>query len=644
MKCFFLWNVLLFFNSFLILKKIFKKGNFTSFLLRFLTLYYSQIAIVFIILGTIHILSPLYITVSLFSIFLILIFIQKDIRIDLKFTQFPLGNCMLLVFLFSAYAVSIYYHSFLPPLTTDGLLYHLPFAIHYYKTHSLSLPPIFFSDIAMTYYPFVGDIFYLFTIFSGQENLLNFVQMPFVVIGALSVYLLMRKNNFSENLSVLGACIFSLLRPVFKESTLSFVDLIMASTFLSALYFFSSEKKENIIFGFLSSGILIGTKNFAIIYFLFLLPVLFRNFKKEFTGTLSLGTFLFLLIGAGGYLRNIILTKNPFFPAIISIGKFTIFPGIYTYLKGNLFTNIKDVFLLFLKPVSQTDPSGLISILLFSFLFFSIITSKNEKFYLKYILFLPILLFLSYCLIIPRYYYQIRHLLPIYGSISIGLLYPFKKLERYFWLPSFFLLLVLLNSIGTCGILIQIFILSSITEILLMFSYKIGKTKDFFLFLGVIFIIFFLWHFATLKKEYHVLKYEIWKNFYKGEGQLWEFVQKNSAGGKNIAYVGSFLLYPLYGNNYQNNVYYQSVNSIRTKLIHLYPRKKIYFPSQTPEVLYREDPCFDIWLEGLKRKNTDWIVIKKGKNFIEKKWIDKNPHSFTLIFSNDYAQIYCLSY
>ncbi|RKY29846.1 MAG: hypothetical protein DRP67_05765, partial [Candidatus Omnitrophota bacterium] len=473
---FFFWNFFLFLNSFLILKKL-RKG-FS--LLHFLILYCFQIAIVFTILGGFHLLYPLYITISFLSIFLILIFTKKE-RINLKFPDIPFYNSSILLVVISCYALSIYFQSFLPPLTTDGLLYHLPFAIHYYKTHSLSLPPIFFSDIAMTYYPFVGDIFYLFAIFSNNESLLNFVQIPFMVIGAISVYLLMKKNNFSERLSIAGACLFSLLKPVFKESSLCFVDLIMASMFLASLYFFSSGKKEDLFFGFLSSSILIGTKNLGIIYFFFLLPFIFKNFKREFKIPLFAGFLFFIITGLSGYIRNFIITKNPFFPATISIGKFRIFPGIYLYLDGNLFSHIKKVFLLFLKPVSHIDPSGPISFFLFFFLFLSIIISRKESFYFKYILFLPIICVFSYSLILPEYYYQIRHLLPIYGIFPLGIFYPFKRFEKYSYLSFLFLFPVLLDSISP-RIIVYIIIIFFFTESLMFFSYKAGRIREFFIF------------------------------------------------------------------------------------------------------------------------------------------------------------------
>jgi len=121
---------------------------------------------------------------------------------------------------------------------------------------------------------------------------------------------------------------------------------------------------------------------------------------------------------------------------------------------------------------------------------------------------------------------------------------------------------------------------------------------------------------------------------------MWEFVQKNSETEKNIAYIGEFLLYPFYGKTYSNRVFYQSVNSIETFPVHYYKEARFVYEKEKPEVIYRENPSFELWCEGLKQKKADWVVIKKSVFYVERNWIEENRKLFKKIFSNEVADIY----
>jgi len=224
------------------------------------------------------------------------------------FSYFSL--CVVLSF----YAVVFQYTLTLPPLTTDGLLYHLPFAVHYIKTHSLSIPHLFFSDVAMSYYPVGGDIFYTFSLLSFPEIFVKYTQISFLLIGFLSIFLLMKKNGFSSISSTIAASIFALIIPVFKESCLCFVDLMMCSCFLASIYFFSSNRKEDLIPGILSSSIFLSIKTLSLLFFLPVIPFLFTR-KNGYLNKKLLYFSIILLIFCGfySYIRNFILTRNPFF-------------------------------------------------------------------------------------------------------------------------------------------------------------------------------------------------------------------------------------------------------------------------------------------------------------------------------------------
>ena len=148
------------------------------------------------------------------------------------------------------------------------------------------------------------------------------------------------------------------------------------------------------------------------------------------------------------------------------------------------------------------------------------------------------------------------------------------------------------------------------------------------------------WKLILTYDIYPEIRYGMWKIFYGKQGELWEFAQKNSVEPKNIAYVGEFFLYPFYGVNYKNNVFYQSVNSVDTLPIHKYERGATKYTVKEAEKIYRKNFSYELWYAGLKKKKIDWIILRNNISYPEHQWIAENPDIFKKIFSNEYADIY----
>jgi len=623
--------IFLLLNSFLI-TGLFGSLCWIEFFTLFIIFFYSQILGISITLGLFNLLYP--VNILLFSVFLSILLFPKIRKIKLPELKIIKPKFFILLsVIFSIYISYIFHLMILPPYTTDGLLYHLPFAVHYLKTGSVSLPSLYFTDIAMTYYPIGGEIFYFFSLLSGREFLVKFTQFPFLVLGCFSLFLIMKSFGFSDFLSLVGALFFSLIKPVFLESRMCFVDLIMAATFISTIYLFQKKEKKYIIPGILSLTILLSVKTLSIIFGILTLPFLF--FKKE--GKIR-AWFYFSLVylvffGFFSYIRNFILTGNPLYPAEISFGKFVLFEGPYVYPDVSLLEKFKILFRVLAFSSMHIDPSFTLKLLLVVFFIISFILSYRKKdLFIFYSLF-PISILL-YSLFIPQNYYQIRHLLPVYGILCVSLTHPFKKLE-YFFLPVFlyFCIPVLHPEF------FLFFLLSLIILLIIFFFAFYFKKPILYPFYFLIFIFTLIFQIEKTTFLYENAKFFLWNNAYKKEVSLWEFVQKNSINGKNIVYVGDFLIYPFYGDKLQNNVYYQSVNSVETLPVHKYKPEK-----NNSEPFYRKNPSYYLWLEGLKKKKIDWIIVKKEGSYIEKEWIEKNKEKFKLIFSSEFADIYEFNY
>ncbi|MFN4227246.1 MAG: hypothetical protein ACK4F0_03790 [Candidatus Ratteibacteria bacterium] len=617
-------------NSFLI-AGISNSQSLIEFLTVFLIFFYSQILGISITLGLLKILYPEYILIFLFVIFLYLIPKIKKLKIP-KLRTLPLSISFLLSLTISLHLLYILNLLILPPLVTDGLLYHLPFAVHYYKTGSISLPNLYFTDISMTYYPIGGEIFYFFTLLSKKEFLLKFTQYPFLLLGCFSIFLICKSFGFSDFLSTLSAICFSLIKPVLKESSMCFVDLIMASTFISTLYFFKKSEKRFLTIGLFSSSILISTKTLSLIFWILTLPFLFSKKSGKYSKFFYFSIFYLLFFGFFSYWRNLFLTGNPFYPAEISFGDFTIFSGSYIYSKIPFLERSKLLLKILAFSRLHIDPSTNLKVLLFSLFLVSLFISfKNKERLIFYLTFPFSILF--YLTFIPSHYYQIRHFLPVYTVLSISLVNPFLKFEFFCISVFLYLFLSVFPYLSFLNFLLIFFFL---TIPFILISY-FKRPVFYFLIIFLIFL-FVLFQIDTTGLIYQKTKFEFWKKFYGKEAEIWEYVQKNSKKGKNIAYIGSLFIYPLYGENLENNLFYQSVNSVETLPVYRY-RKKINFPQQPVEDLYRQNPNFEKWISGIKNKNINWIIIKK-QEVIEKKWIEENPQIFKLLFSNNYIEIF----
>lgn len=627
--------ILLILNSFF-LSGIFGTNSFVEFFCVFIIFFYSQVAGISIILGLLKHLSPTnFLFFSLLIFLSILPFIKKFKLPQIK--PVPLNISIFLSFAISVHIIHTITILTLPPLTTDGLLYHLPFAVHYYKTHSISLPNLYFTDIAMTYYPIGGEIFYTFSLFSGKEFLFKYTQFPFLLLGCFSLFLISKFFGLSDILSLFSSICFSFIKPVLSESRMCFVDLIMAGSFLSTIYFFLKREKKYIPVGILSLSILLSVKTLSIIFGFLAFLFLFEKKEGKFNGFFYFSICHLFFFGLFSYFRNFLLTGNPFYPAEIKIGNFVLFSGAYIYPEIQISYKIKNLSNILAFSSLHIDPSLSLKILLLLFFLISLPFSfKNKKLLLFYSTF-PISIFL-YCLLIPPYYYQIRHLLPLYGILCLSIVYPFRKFE-YFFIPL--LLYFFLSSLKF--IFFPKIFLTFLFLLFLFFPASYFKKYSLYFFYFIGFILFSLFEFAKTEAIYESIKFETWKAFYKEEGELWEFVEKNSKEGKNIAYVGNFLIYPFYGEKFNNNVFYQSVNSIETLPVFKY-RRKIEFPKEDVEKLYRNNPDFNLWISGLKKKKTDWIIVKKDREYIERKWIEKEKEFFKLIFSNNCAEIYKVNF
>jgi len=672
MVLFLFWVIIISISCFNLLRKYFPCQEPSRKLLDFFTLFYGEVILGLMFLGLVGAISTLYFTLYI-SIFLAVSSILSPPNFNLagwkKSFRIPENKPIFLFLLVcTVYFYNIFAQSVLPVLTTDGLWYHLPIAVHWLQYGRFLLLPLPFSDVAMTYYPTGGEMAYLFHLIPlGNSPLLNFVQLPFAVYAATAVYLLSNRFALPRTWSFLAAALFLLIKPVFMETSLTYVDLMMAAFFLTSLYYLGfGTKNRDFLLGAVTAGLLISIKTLSLILFLPLLPLLFKplgqtgltNRRGAWSFRFAL-LFLFSVFGLYSYLGNLFVTGNPLFPVSLNFHQFEILPGIYRYDSIPLFLKCKTLFSVLLRQHSMIDIKTSFLALLSLGWFLGLVVCLKKKNSLTLIMALPLWCLIAYCLFIPSFYFQTRHLILIYPIMIIGWLFflsevkAFRKNKNLETLLIFAALLLFFLQFTKPEKFI--FFIWSVILYFTVYALhgKVRKEKPEFWFKTVSYfllfiVLFFGYAYLRVLSIAESLRFPAWKSYYGTETEeAWKWVYKNSQKKKTIAYVGNLFLYPLFGRNLQNTVYYQPINSINEKIIHQYSLdENIHFPSEMEKLenVYRKTPDYTVWREGLKSHGTDWILIKKetGKNWIEEEWISKNPENFNLIFENNFAKIYTL--
>lgn len=249
-----------------------------------------------------------------------------------------------------------------PPPGGDGFIYHLYFPAVWLQQGRISYVDLPYGVQAATYYPLNTELFYLWLMLPAHDDFLaNAAQIPALVLGAVCVYALARRAGAGRNGAAAGAALALLVPGFLQQAAVARVDLFFSLWFLAALYFLYSWNVEQNTGQFILAGIcwglFLGTKSLAVPYSLLLfLPFVWflrsAGPRRAFGSAVGMGA---ILAAAGGfwYIRNGLVTGNPFYPLELVLRGVTIFPGAYSRdamtlfhaRDPDVFARISDLFL-----------------------------------------------------------------------------------------------------------------------------------------------------------------------------------------------------------------------------------------------------------------------------------------------------------
>jgi len=228
----------------------------------------------------------------------------------------------------------------LPPYAYDGLSYHLTAVAEWIQRRELVADPL---SLCCAHYPGNGEItFAWLQLLLGNNTLVDGAQLPFAVLGAVAVAGLARRVGVHDAYAVVAGCLFFLTPIVIEQTTANYVDVIVASSSLAAIYFLvrayeGDRPLTSIALAGAAAGLAVGTKPTGMALVAVILGLLLLHGALAIRGGLlapgglgvRLATFAVPVVAVGGYwyLRNAVDFGNPVYPFHVGVAGVTIFTG-----------------------------------------------------------------------------------------------------------------------------------------------------------------------------------------------------------------------------------------------------------------------------------------------------------------------------
>jgi len=647
-------------------------------LLRIFLLFMAQIVLLILLHGLSDILNLYKLTGTVLLFTLLVFMITKrilahkcpapDLPAEAAFGWFERA----IIFIAAAvFIFGFYIESGAPPLGTDAYIYHLTFPVQWIKAGSLVRTATVFHEPAPTYSPMNGEFFYTWLLMPLKTDILaangQFVFLPF---AGLAMLLILKRIGLSRRFAVALAAFFFLSKPFFQELDIAYVDLISLSFYLGAVYFLLNLKNDfntSILFFGISLGLFMGTKYINLIYLAALGPLILFSFlqrrktlppapcKKDTFKWIAAALVCFFALCAYSYVRNYMETGNPLFPSDFTLFGRTIFKGMFDparlMAKESGLPGVLAVFILASDAYSLPPVVGAVLSLLSIIAILKAIAGR--KFGLFLVAISPFVSAVLYFYLVP--FRDHRLLFPLYAGLYVnaGIALsgwldkkPIREIIAILLvLLAFFEMnlvtkdaIHLLVFLATCAALLVLITVVHLWRLVIR-AHPSGVLKMATVMVLAALVIYFI--FGTWKiyyNSYEAGRYKTIGEYWGDYGECWKWLHE--AGDEaplTLAYAGTQMIYPLYGNEFRNEVVYISVRKDEKTFFHDFDfhfdsRRKVMLVHEARELFYT-DPDFQSWYGRLIYNDVEYILLA-GKGAIELEWVEQNPKKFENAFSS----------
>ena len=520
-----------------------------------------------------------------------------------------------------------------PSLGTDSLIYHLTIPAFWDQQGFLSTIDLPFHDSAAEHSPALAEWIYFFLLQWNRGDSLVWVVQPFFYLLMIRFfYLSARLLNNHRNSALLITALFLYFPPFLTNAQYANNDLVMTcgcAWFLYGILYSRIRPHAGTLHAITGLCLMVSTKYVAIIYLLAGLPLLFCVSNRLHLSTCSrnslvlAGLFLSIIIAPPlfFYLKNTLLWNNPIYPAEIGIGTWSI--GQFLYNPAVLINHSWSVenlsHMLLHAPEMEFGMHGSVGCLLWLGwvgTLISWILARHRKSWISYYVtaIFPLLSIILFFWKTP-FWSEHRLLFPVYYGLCLGVALTIGNISRK---QTF---------IGRSGVswillLVILIVFISTLHVRMNRSFLAGQ---------------------LINESPEAIRNARYPSSYPGLADAWNLIQEQTADNPGvIAYSGSALIFPLFGNELQNSVHYIPISENDfPHQIHLIRGDNLYEKLATTR---RNSFDKDYWIGQLKIQRVTHLILvddpKRGGVAAEHQMIQSVPEHFHLLYEQKNVRVY----
>ena len=532
----------------------------------------------------------------------------------------------------------------------DTLSYHLHVPATWLADRRLEIVPAVFGDPAWAYAPSNLELWFAFLMAPlHSDYLAGTGQVPFAALAALAIVAAVREAGGRRTAALAAALVFLLVPEIWQQARTAMTDLGLAALLLASLPF-SLRVARRASAGDLTTaaaalGLAVGTKYVGLPLALpFVVAAAFAaKAGRPRLATLAAAVVIVFATGGFWYLRNALVTGNPFYP-VATLG----LPGLTDRAALRAW--------IYHLPIGQIGALGeMLGAAGFGF----VIAAAAVIVWRRPLLEAGLLLALVaiFWLWIP--YQESRFLFPAFGVAAVAIgrapgpatgppatpldwrlgvvligLVEYSTPERWLIVPVGALGAVTANGWRHLPVPARRPLRSLLTVGLAGLAAAAGVT----LAIG-------LDRYRARDPGYAIGT---------GVDDAWAWFRVNVHGAR-VAYTGTNLGFPLTGRELANRVTYVNVAGAPGDRLHDFGRRlpppgRAATPESAP---YRDGASFDLWWRNLRAAGADVLfvaaldeivarnVAADGDGFpVERTWADAHPAQFTLRYASPDARVY----